>query len=228
MNNQNALDAVKLKKIFGNNLNRFLQQNGHTKKELANYMGVSTSTVSDWCNGNKYPRMDKVEKIASWFGVLKSQLTEDTTYRLVEVPYGFEFIPSTHMVPEIGTIACGTPILTEESVCGYEPCPDLTHADFCLHCKDDSMINARISDGDIVFIKKQPRVENGDIAAVEIHDGEGYGESCEATLKRFYRHENTVTLSAENPKYPPFVFVGEEINKIKIIGKAIYFLSDIK
>lgn len=137
-------------------------------------------------------------------------------------------IPKSHLIPVIGTIACGTPILAKENIEDYEPCPDYVSADFALHCKGDSMINARINDGDTVFIHKQPEVENGEIAVVEVFDGEGCDECCEATLKRFYRHGNTVTLNAENPKYPPFVFVGEEINNIKIIGKAVSFLSKIE
>lgn len=137
-------------------------------------------------------------------------------------------IPKSHLVPVIGTIACGSPVLAEQNIEDYEPCPDYVSADFALHCKGDSMINARINDGDTVFIRKQPDVENGEIAAVEILDGEGYEECCEATLKRFYRHGNTITLNAENPKYPPFVFVGDEINNVKIIGKAVYLLSTIK
>lgn len=84
------------------------------------------------------------------------------------------------------------------------------------------MINARIMDGDIVFIRKQPTVENGEIAAVAIDD--------EATLKRFYMDEEagTVTLVAENPKYPPMVFTEESQKNVCIIGKAIAFQSNVK
>lgn len=95
-------------------------------------------------------------------------------------------------------------------------------ADFCLIAKGDSMINARIMDGDIVFIKKQPMVENGEIAAVAIDD--------EATLKRFYKDESTgtVTLVAENPAYAPMVFTASSQKNVYILGKAIAFQSNIK
>lgn len=224
MRNRDTLDAENLRKIFGANLSRLLLKSGHNKKELAQYVGVSTSTVSDWCNGNKYPRMDKVEKIAAWFGVLKSQLMEDGARRIIEIPANALPIPSYHMKPVIGEIACGTPILAEQNIEGYEPCPDFVHADFCLRCHGDSMIGAEIHDGDVVFIHKQPEVENGQIAAVQIEDGGCYN----ATLKRFYRSGDTVTLMAENPSVPPLVFTRDDINKIHIAGRAVYCLSKIK
>lgn len=95
-------------------------------------------------------------------------------------------------------------------------------ADFCLIAKGDSMINARIMDGDIVFIRKQPTVENGEIAAVAIDD--------EATLKRFYRDENTgtITLVAENPAYAPITFTRDSLENVYILGKAVAFQSNVK
>lgn len=93
-------------------------------------------------------------------------------------------------------------------------------ADFCLRVKGDSMINARICDGDIVFIKKQPDVNDGEIAAVLIGN--------EATLKRVYKKKNEIILVAENPAYKPLVYKNEELNEIRILGKAIAFQSDIK
>ena len=95
-------------------------------------------------------------------------------------------------------------------------------ADFYLIMKGESMINARIMDGDIVFIRQQPEVENGEIAAVAIDD--------EATLKRFYRDEETgtITLVAENPAYAPMVFTAENQKNVYILGKAIAFQSDVR
>ena len=94
-------------------------------------------------------------------------------------------------------------------------------ADFCLRANGDSMTGARIYDGDLVFIRAQDSVDNGDIAAVIIND--------EATLKRvyYYPNESKLVLSPENPKYPPFVYIKEELNSIKIIGKAVAFQSVI-
>ena len=92
-------------------------------------------------------------------------------------------------------------------------------ADFCLTAKGDSMINARINDGDIVFIRQMPMVENGGIAAVIIDN--------EATLKRwyYYKDDNKLMLVAENPKYEPLIYMNEELNTIRCLGKAVYFMS---
>ena len=129
-------------------------------------------------------------------------------------------LPSTKKIPLLGDIACGDPITAVENIESYIDVPDCVSADFALTCKGDSMINARINDGDIVYIRQQPEVENGEIAAVLI-DGE-------ATLKRVFYGKGTIMLQAENPTYPPMVFSGEEILDIKILGKATYFLSKVK
>ena len=128
-------------------------------------------------------------------------------------------------VPLIGTIACGTPILANENVEMDIPLPDNIMADFCLQCKGDSMINARIFDGDVVFIRQQPTVENGQIAAVLIDDT---ADVAEATLKRVYIYEDKIMLVAENAQYPPMSFDKEQMNSVRIIGKAVAFLSGIK
>lgn len=98
-----------------------------------------------------------------------------------------------------------------------------THADFALRCKGDSMINARIFDGDIVYIRKQKTVENGEIAAVLVE-----GMESEATLKRVYTSDDSIRLCAANPMYPDKIFEKEKMNNVTIIGKAVAFLSSIK
>lgn len=129
------------------------------------------------------------------------------------------------IIPLVGDIACGKPILTDENIESQISLPENVSADFCLRCKGDSMINARIYDGDIVFIKKQPLVENGEIAAVLIDYS---ADICEATLKRVYINENQIMLIAENPNYSPIAFNGEDMNNVRIIGKAVAFVGTIK
>lgn len=128
---------------------------------------------------------------------------------------------STQKIPLLGEIACGEPIFANEDRESYIEVGTNIRADFCLRAKGDSMIGARIMDGDIVFIKSQPMVENGEIAAVIIND--------EATLKRvsYHRDKNMLILKAENPKYDDFVYMGEELNHITILGKAVAFQSDL-
>lgn len=132
-------------------------------------------------------------------------------------------LPTLNRIPLLGDIACGDPILAIENSDESVTIPETLHADFALRCKGDSMINARILDGDIVYIQRQDDVDNGQIAAVIIDD--------EATLKRVYKddaHEQ-LTLMPENPTYPPLVYRGEELNNIRILGRVVgFFSSQIK
>ena len=124
-------------------------------------------------------------------------------------------------LPFLGSIACGEPIFADEDRESYMMVGMDIKADFCLKCKGDSMINARIHDGDIVFIRKQDIVANGEIAAIIIEE--------EATLKRFYyyKDQNMVILKPENPKYEDIVLMGEKLERLKVLGKAIAFQSDV-
>lgn len=128
----------------------------------------------------------------------------------------------TKKFPLIGNIACGKPILADEQFEAYIEAGANIKADFCLRAKGDSMIGARIYDGDIVFIRKQEMVDDGEIAAVLIDD--------EATLKRVYydQESNVIQLFAENPQYKTMRFAGEELDHIRILGKAIALQTDIK
>ena len=125
-------------------------------------------------------------------------------------------------LPVIGTISCGAPIYAEQEYGDFVQAGGNIDASFCLRANGDSMIGARIFDGDLVFIRAQDSVDNGDIAAVIIND--------EATLKRvyYYPNESKIVLSPENARYAPLVYTNEELNSIKIIGKAIAFQSVIR
>lgn len=137
------------------------------------------------------------------------------------LPSNIQPMPSFRKVPRIGRIACGEPITAEQNIEDYDPVPDYIRADFTLVCKGDSMINARIFDGDIVCISQSSEVHSGDIAAVLV-DGE------EATLKRVRLFEDHIILEPENPTYRPFSFWGEDMNKVRIIGKATHFISAVR
>ena len=199
---------------------------GLTLEAVANKIGDSKQTVQKYENGiiSNIPS-DRIEAMAKAFGCTPADLMGwNSGSKANEIPAGFEPLPKMVKIPLIGEIACGTPILAEQNIEDYVDCPALCKATFALRCHGDSMINAEIHDGDIVFIRKQETVENGQIAAVQIDDGNCY----DATLKRFYRSDNTVMLMAENPKFPPLSFHNEEINKIHIAGRAVYCLSKIK
>ena len=123
-------------------------------------------------------------------------------------------------IPLVGSIACGAPILAEEHNEDYVDIPKQIPADFAVTCRGDSMINARIYNGDIVYIRQQDTVENGEIAAVLI--------DSEATLKRVKFFNDRIILEPANPLFDPLVFRGEEMNDVHILGKAIAFTSTVK
>ena len=120
-----------------------------------------------------------------------------------------------HKLPLLGEIACGKPVYADEEHESYIEAGSDLEADFCLRAKGDSMTGARIYDGDIVFIKEAPVVENGKIAAVVIGD--------EATLKRvfYYPDKEQIVLLAENPRYAPLIYKGEELESVRILGRAV-------
>ena len=129
-------------------------------------------------------------------------------------------MPVMKKVPLLGAIACGAPILAQEHIEDYVEVPSHIPADFSLRCKGDSMINARIFNGDIVYIRQQETVDNGQIAAVLI-DGE-------ATLKRVRLFDDHIILEPENPMYKPLAFWNEDMNNVRILGKAVAFTSAIR
>ena len=138
-----------------------------------------------------------------------------------EIPNGFLPVPSTVKKPRLGAISCGDPIMSEQNFEGYDEVPEHIVCDFTLKCEGDSMIGARINDGDLVYIRQQPTVENGQIAAILI-------DGSDKLLKRVYLNDDSIILQAENPAYPPRVFSKEEMNRVMIIGKAVGFTSILK
>lgn len=126
----------------------------------------------------------------------------------------------TKKVPMLGEIPAGEPMMVAEECCEYYVEVDESiSVDFCLRVKGDSMIDARIQDGDLVFIRKQPIVENGEIAAILIDN--------EVTLKRFYKNDGGVILKPENSKYQPKYYTEKDFKDIRILGKAIFFQSKL-
>lgn len=206
----------------GSRIRTAREAKGFTLDDLGIRCGTTRQTIFKYETGliTNIP-LDRIEKIASVLGVSPAYLTgwEDTA----EPIPGILPLPANKAYPLVGNIACGTPILAEENITEYIQFPGDLNADFCLRCRGDSMIDARIHDGDIVFIRQQPEVANGEIAAVQI---------CEeaATLKRVYRSEDgsTLTLMAANPAYPPMVYSGEQLASVRILGKAVNFLSTVK
>ena len=195
------------------------QELGLTLEEVGDYVGVGKSTVRKWEHG-EIENMKRV-KIALRSKILKlSPLTFFTGEVEYGVPDNIVPLPKMKKIPLLGTIACGEPILATENIEALINADEDLNADFALRCKGDSMINARIFDGDIVYIREQPDVEDGEIAAVLI------GE--EATLKRVYKYPSKVVLRPENPLYDDMICSKEEMNEVRILGKAVAFLSAVR
>lgn len=199
---------------------------GLTQEELGDMIGVKRAAVNKWESGLvQNLKRTTIQKLADIFDVSPSSFIDgecDTVHSNFDIlSKTYANIHPIHLkrFPLVGEIACGRPIYAEEDKESYVMADMDIDADFCLVAKGDSMINARIYNGDIVFIREMPMVNNGEIAAVIIDD--------EATLKRvyYYPEKNKLVLNPENPSYEPLVYIGEELNEIRILGKAVYFMS---
>ena len=184
---------------------------GLSQEELAQRMGYrSKSSITKLEKGINDLPQSKVEELAAALETTPAYLLGlDTPCP----PPGFEPLPAMTQVPLIGSIACGTPITAEQNIERYIGVPAAWRADFALTCHGDSMVDAGIHDKDVVYIRIQPEVENGEIAAVRI------GE--EATLKRVYLHSDYIELRPENPAFESIIRRREDMNDVQIEGKAV-------
>ncbi len=236
--------------IFRTRLCEAMKSSGLRATDLAQKTGLSKARISQYVNGKYIPKSDAVLLLARVLGVsplwlmgeneavtmdfgsqaVSPELTCEGDAAPLEagaetparpprraIPCPANMVP-LHLCryPVLGEIACGRPILADEDRDGGYVTAAETSADFCLTAKGDSMINARIQDGDQVFIQMTDMVDNGEIAAVVVDDDE-------ATLKRvfYYPEEEKLVLMPENTDYAPLVFVGEELDHIHILGKAV-------
>lgn len=206
---------------FGSILKNLRLSRNITQGELAAKLGISRSAVGMYETGGREPDFEMMEAIADIFNVdmdyLMGRSQVERKHPITppnsEIPPGFEPMPKMKKVPLIGAIACGDPITATENREGEIDVPEDIRCDFALRCKGNSMIGAGIHDGDAVYIRIQPEVENGQIAAVRIGD--------EATLKRVYLHTDYIELRPENPDYESIIRRREEMNDVHIEGKAV-------
>lgn len=185
---------------------------------------LAKNDLSQYVNGKVEPGQEKLSILGMALNVSEAWLMGYDVSRVRDdaTPKASNILPMPEMrkIPLLGTIACGAPVLAEEHIESQVDIPVNIHADFALTCKGDSMINARIFDGDIVYIRQQDTVENGEIAAVLIE--------TEATLKRVRLFDDHISLEPENPMYKPIVFWNEEMNEVRILGKAVAFTSSVR
>ena len=201
-------------------LKEIRKQRKMSQAKLAEKLGVSRSTVSMWEIGASQPDNDNLLQLAQILNISLDVLLGNDASSAEDASYVLPV--QIKRVPLLGNIACGEPIFAEEEHGEYIYTSDALDVDFCLRAQGDSMIGARIYDGDIVFVRRQDMVDDGEIAAVLIGD--------EVTLKRvrYDKEAETLSLYPENPKYKTMHFSGEELEEIKILGKAIAFQSVIQ
>lgn len=209
-----------------------LSMRGIKQADLVAATGIGKSSISTYLSGEYEPKQKNIYKIAQALDVNEAWLmgydvsperqsfSSNSKDPMPQVNNLLPLPKVSRTVPILGEIACGQPILAEENYSEVVPVPDYVHADFALRCRGDSMVGARILDGDIVYIRQQPDVEDGEIAAVLIGD--------EATLKRVYKIPGRLQLRPENPCYSVMEYADSELDQVRILGRAVYFVSGVR
>lgn len=209
-----------MNEILVSRITKLLNEKNLKPADLARLTGIRASSISDWLTGKYTPKQDKIALIADALGVSAAWLMGYENRNKSLPPYDNIIPIKKKAFPVIGTIAAGTPIDAEQNIETYVPEDEDLDADYALRVKGDSMIGDDINDGDIVFIRQQPDVEDGEIAAVYVDGG--------ATLKRVFKIGESVQLRSSNSKYSPMNFTAETCDDFKILGKAVKKLTDIK
>ena len=211
------MNGERIEKLLKNatqRLQEIREYSGLKQKEFAEMFDIHPSTYNRYEKGG-IEQMPKniIEKICRKYSINPAWLLG---YEKVEKHIRFEEVSkSMKRIPVLGTIIAGVPILANEDILGYEHVTDDNKVDFCLRIKGNSMIGARIFEGDIVFVRQQINVANGEIAVVVI-DGK------EVSLKRVYKEPNKIILRSENPTIPEMVFTAKQRKQIAVIGKVIF------
>lgn len=196
------------KEIMANNIRFYLSQNGISQTEICQTLGFSMSTFSDWVHARTYPRIDKIELMANYFGIEKSDLVEERT----------KSQRAGVAINVLGRVAAGIPINAITEIIDTEEISEelaKTGDFFALKIKGDSM-EPRIVDGDVVIVKQQEDAENGD-TVIALVNGD------DAVCKRLRKYRDGLELISNNPAYAPMFFDKEtiETKPVRIIGKVV-------
>ena len=199
------------RRIFSKNLNRLLTIKDKTQKEAADAIGVSPQTFNTWCQGIALPRMDKIQLLATYFHVAKTELLDEQIENK-------DALAESVKIPVLGEVPAGVPIEALQEIIDYEEIPSSmarTGEYYGLRIKGRSM-EPRIFEGDVVIIRKQEDVENGSIAIVLVNGQEG-------TCKKVLKNDNGLTLVSYNPQYDPIFFSWKDVHDlpVKILGLAV-------
>ncbi len=197
------------KSVFGNRLRALMHEGGDTIYTLAAYLNLRPSTVSRYTSGMYVPKAPTLSLMAKRYGVNPAYLMGESENKEPSSPS----VPSA-FVPILGDVAAGMPIWAEENYDGKAAIDEGEHIDFALRVRGDSMTGARIFSGDIVYVRRQPAVENGEIAVVLVDN--------EATVKRVFRHPDKVVLKPENDAYQDMVYYDGDGHEVCVLGKVIF------
>lgn len=195
------------RKVMGENIQFYMDRNGIDRATLAKVIGVPYSSVTCWINGKTYPRIDRIEKMANYFGINKSDLVE---------PMGSAKEIKALRIPVYGRVAAGIPIEAIENIVDYEEIPGTWTGEYgALKVKGDSM-EPRIMEGDTLIVRRQDTAESGDIV-VALVNGQ------DATVKKLIKRPDSIILQPSNPKYEPLVFTRDETREIPVTiwGKVV-------
>ena len=198
-------------------------ETGYRAVDICKGTGISKSAFSMYLSRQNDPKGENLLKLADFFNVAPEWLQgyDVDKRKTIALPRGIQPLPKMVRKPRLGNVSCGVPLDSPQNFDGYDKVPENVDCDYTLKCSGDSMIGARIYDGDIVYIKQQPIVESGEIAVVLVNGNE-------TLLKRVYIYPESVILQAENPAYPPLTFVKQEMDNVTIIGKAVGFFSYVR
>ena len=210
------MDDRNSKKILANNIRHYMELHNKTRNEMCTALNVKYTTFTDWVNAKTYPRIERIEQMANYFGIEKSALLEDPSRLPIgAIPYRNR---PTQPIPIVGAVSCGVPLLAEDNIEGYHETSlqDITTGEtyFWLRAKGDSMINVGIHEGDLLLIRQQHDVDSGDIAVVAVNEDD-------ATLKRVIKKDNAIILQPENPAYETKIFIGSEMASVHIRGRLM-------
>ena len=210
MNDKNS------KAVLAKNIRHYMELNNKTRNDMCEALGVKYTTFADWVNAKTYPRIDRIDQMAAFFGIEKSALLEEhSLFPTGAIPYQPK---PTQPIPIVGSVSCGTPLFAEDNIEGYQETAlqDITTGEtyFWLRARGDSMVNVGIHEGDLLLIRQQNDVDSGDIAVVAINEDD-------ATLKRIIKKENAIILQPENPAYETKIFIGKEMTAVHIRGRLM-------
>jgi len=207
------MDNKKNKKTMARNINYYMSLYGKTRVEMCQLLGVKYTTFTDWVKGNSYPRIDKIELMANYFNISKSDLIENK-----QVTKNETHTTTGVIIKVFDDINADMDIDNVEDIVDTEEIPKelaTTGEFFGLKVNDDSM-SPRILDGDTIIVRQQSDADSGDIVLVQIDDER-------PTCKQLMKSADGISLISFNPTYPPVTFSNKEIKKIPvvIIGRVV-------